>query len=93
MNDSSTKTCISLSWTYGFNGNAPITGVDIAYEATDNNATAHSGSTPSDQTSITICNLQPLTTYKFTVTVNNEVSGTVGASSPQTVSAITDPLG
>ena len=89
QNDSTTQTCVTLSWTYGFNGNALITGVNINYRAIDNSNTAHNGSTTTDQTSITICNLQPLTVYQFNVTVSNEVSNTVGVSSSIIISVET----
>ena len=89
QNDSTTQTCVTLSWTYGFNGNAPITGVNINYRAIDISNTAHNDSTSTDQTSITICNLQPLTVYQFNVTVSNEVSNTVGVSSSRIISVET----
>ena len=96
QNDSSTETCITLSWTFGFDGNSPITGVDISYTATVNQSPEHNGSTSTssvETTSIQICGLQPLTTYQFSVTVRNEVSGTVGVSSAEVISADTLPNG
>ena len=97
QNDSSTETCITLSWTFGFDGNSPITGVDISYTATDNQSPEHSGSTSTSSVKTTsmlqICDLQPLTTYQFSVTVRNEVSGTVGVSSAEVISADTLPNG
>ena len=36
QNDSITDVCVTLSWSFGFNGNAPITGVYITYTATSN---------------------------------------------------------
>ena len=88
-----TDECVTLSWSYGFDGNAPITGVTINYEAIDNFNPAHTDSTSTDQTSITICGLQPFTTYQFTVVVNNDVSDEVGSSSPMSISVDTLPLG
>ena len=88
-----TNECVTLSWSYGFDGNAPITGVDIDYEATDNSNPDHADSTSTDQISTTICGLQPFTTYQFTVVVNNDVSDEVGSSSPMSISVVTLPLG
>ena len=100
QNDSITDVCITLSWSFGFDGNAPITGVDITYMATSNYDMSQDGdqagivSTSTEDTiSITICNLQPFTTYEFSVLVKNTVSGTVGRSSAQTLILTTLPLG
>ena len=100
VNDSSTSTTVTLSWTFGFDGNAEIAGVDISYTAianygpSDDGATSGSVSTTDGgQTSITIHGLQPLTTYTFTVRVRNTVSDEVGVSSPVSVTADTLPLG
>ena len=99
-NDSSITTTVTLSWTFGFNGNAEIAGVDISYIAiadhrpSDDGASSGSVSTTDGgQTSIIINGLQPLTTYQFTVTVRNTVSDKVGVSSPVSVNADTLPLG
>ena len=99
-NDSLTTTTVTLSWTFGFNGNAEITGVNISYIAianygpSDNGAASGSVSTTDGgRTSITIYGLQPLTTYQFTVRVRNTVSDEVGVSSPVSVTADTLPLG
>ena len=102
QNDSITDVCVTLSWSFGFNGNAPITGVYITYTETSNYGSTQGGdetgttsTNTKDTTSITICNLQPLTTYEFSVSVENEVSGTgtVGRSSVETISVTTLPLG
>ena len=102
QNDSNTDVCVSLSWSFGFNGNAPITGVYITYTATSSgnygstqggDETGTDSTNTRDTTSITICDLQPLTTYEFSVSVENEVSGTVGRSSVETISVTTLPLG
>ena len=100
VNDSSTNTSVNLSWTFGFDGNAEITGVDISYAAVGNYGPSDDGAadgsvstTNGGQTSITINGLQPLTTYQFTVRVRNTVSDEVGVSSPVSVTADTLPLG
>ena len=99
-NDSSTTSTVTLSWTFGFDGNAEIAGVDISYIAianygpSDDGAASGSVSTvDGGQTLITINGLQPLTTYQFTVRVRNTVSDEVGVSSPVSVTADTLPLG
>ena len=91
-----TKECISLSWTFGFNGNAPIVGVDISYKATENYFLPHSSSintANASQTSIVICDLEPLTTYDFTLIVRNEATGRIGLSFPLTLPAQTSSSG
>ena len=100
QNDSITDVCVTLSWSFGFNGNAPITGVYITYTGTSNfgmsqggDQTGTTSTNTKDTTSITICNLQPLTTYKFNVSVVNTVSNTVGRSSVETISVTTLPSG
>ncbi len=100
QNDSNTDTCVTLSWSFGFDGNAPITGVYITYTDTDNygptqggDQTGTTSTNTKDTTAITICDLQPLTTYEFSVSVENTVSNTVGSSSVETVSVATLPLG
>ena len=92
QNDSITDVCVTLSWSFGFNGNAPITGVYITYTATSNYGSTQGGdqtgatsTNTKDTTSITVCNLQPLTTYEFNVSVENTVSNTVGRSSVETI--------
>ena len=92
QNDSTTEECINLSWVFGFNGNAPITGVDIFYNATTNNFVPHSDTIHTaspTQTSIGICDLQPLTTYEFIIHVRNEISDKVGVSVPVHLSSAT----
>ena len=101
QNDSITDVCVTLSRSFGFNGNAPITGVYITYTATSNygmsqggDQTGSTSTNTKDTTSITIlCNLQPLTTYEFNVSVVNTVSNTVGRSSVETISVTTLPSG
>ena len=90
-----TSDSIKLTWTLGFDGNADITGVNITYLATSNFDPPHFGFkiVPGQPTEYVIEDLQPLTTYKFTVVVLNNVSDVVGSSSEESVSAMTDPLG
>ena len=99
-NDSSITNAVTLSWTFGFNGNAEIAGVNISYTAIANYGPSDDGAasgsvstTDGGQTSITINGLQPLTTYQFTVRVRNKVSDKVGVSSSVSVTADTLPLG
>ena len=96
---SSTTTTVTLSWTFGFDGNAEIAGVNISYTAIanygpsdDGTASGSVSTTDGGQTSITINGLQPLTTYNFTVRVRNTVSDEIGVSSPISVTADTLPL-
>ena len=98
--DLSTATSVTLSWTFGFDGNAEIAGVDVSYIAianygpSDDGAAIGSVSTIDEgQTSITVYGLQPLTTYQFTVRVRNTVSDGVGMSLPVSVTADTLSLG
>ena len=100
VNHSSINTTITLSWTFGFDGNAEIAGVDISYTAIANYGPSDDGAasgsvstTDGGQTSITINGLQPVTTYQFTVRVRNTVSDEVGVSWPVSVTADTLPLG
>ena len=100
QSDSNTDVCVTFSWSFGFNGNAPITGVYITYTATSNYGMSQGGdqtgttsTNTKDTTSITICDLQPLTTYEFSVSVENTVSNTVGRSSVETISVTTLPSG
>ena len=100
VNDSSTSTTVTLSWTFGFDGNAEIAGVNISYIAIANYGPSDDGAargsvstTDGGLTSIIINGLQPLTTYEFTVKVRNTVSDKVGMSSPVSVTADTLPLG
>ena len=90
-----TSDSIKLTWTLGFDGNADITGVNITYIATSNFDPTHSGfkMVSGQPTEAIIEDLQPLTTYEFTVVVLNSVSAEVGSSSEESVSAMTDPLG
>ena len=93
---SSTTTTVTLSWTFGIDGNAEIAGVNISYTAIANYRPSDDGAangsvstTDGGQTSIIINGLQPLTTYQFTVRVRNTVSDEVGVSSPVSVTADT----
>ena len=90
-----TNDSIKLTWTLGFDGNADITGVNITYIATSNYDPPHSGLklVSGQPTEAIIEDLQPLTTYEFTVVVLNSVSDDLGSSSEESVSAMTDPLG
>ena len=96
----STTTTVTLSWMFGFDGNAEIAGVNISYTAvlyyvpSDDGATSGSVSTiDGGQTSITINGLKPLKIYLFTVRVRNTVSDKVGLSSPVSIGADTLPQG
>ena len=85
---------VKLTWSYGFNGNADITGVNITYEAVNNSNSSDSnkeGLVPGTET--TISDLEPLTTYNFTVVVITTVSNIVGTSTPVSVTIETAPLG
>ena len=85
---------VKLTWSYGFNGNADIIGVNITYVAVNNSNSSDSnkeGLVPGTET--TISDLQPLTTYNFTVIVLNTVSIIVGTSTPVSVTIETAPLG
>ena len=85
---------VKLIWSYGFNGNADIIGVNITYEAVSNSNSSDSNKKgPVQGTNITISDLQPLTIYNFTVIVITTVSNIVGASTPVTVTIETAPLG
>ena len=81
-------------WSYGFNGNADIIGVNITYEAVSNNENFHSGDEMvSGMLETTISDLQPFTIYNFTVIVINTVTNIVGTSIPVSVTIETAPLG
>ena len=85
---------VKLIWSYGFNGNVDIIGVNITYEAISNSNSTHSvreGPVPGTET--TILDLEPFTTYNFTVVVINTVSHIVGTSIPVSVTIETTPLG
>ena len=85
---------VKLIWSYGFNGNADIIGVNITYEAVSNSNIYDSnkeGLVPG--TEITISDLEPFTIYNFTVVVLNTVSNIVGASTQVSVTIETAPLG
>ena len=83
-----------MTWSYGFNGNADIIGVNITYEAVNNNENSHSrDKMVSGMLETTISDLQPLTIYNFTVIVINTVSNIVGTSIPVSVTIETAPLG
>ena len=84
--------CVILSWMFGFDGNAPIVGIDIIYNATQNNFKPQSDTihiASPTRTSIGICDLQPLTTYEFTIHVQNQISDKVGVSLPVHLSSAT----
>ena len=83
-----------MTWSYGFNGNADIIGINITYEAVSNNKTPHSDKRgPVSGTETIISDLQPFTTYNFTVVVLNIVSNIVGTSRPGSIMIDTAPLG
>ena len=77
---------VKLIWSYGFNGNADIIGVNITYEAVSNSNSSDSNKKgPVPGTEITITDLQPFTIYDFTVIVITTVSNIVGTSTPVSV--------
>ena len=84
---------VKLTWSYGFNGNADIIGVNITYEAVNNSNTSDSNMKgPVSGTETTISDLEALTIYNFTVVVLNTVSNIVGTSTPVSVTIETAPL-
>ena len=85
---------VKLIWSYGFNGNADIIGVNITYEAIINSNSSDSNKKgPVPGTETTISDLEPLTIYNFTVVVLNAVSNIVGTSITMSVTIETAPLG
>ena len=87
-------TSVKLIWSYGFNGNADIIGVNIIYEAVSNSNGSDSDMKGLDsRTETTISDLQPFTIYNFTVIVITTVSHIVGTSTPVSVTIETIPLG
>ena len=85
---------VKLIWSYGFNGNADITGVNITYEAISNSNSSDSNKKgPVPETETIILDLEPLTIYNFTVVVLNNVSNIVGTSITMSVTIETAPLG
>ena len=85
---------VKLIWSYGFNGNADIIGVNITYEAISNSNSSDSNKKgPVSGTETTISDLEPLTIYNFTVVVLNTVSNIVGTSITICVTIETAPLG
>ena len=84
-----TTNTVSLEWTLGFDGNAEITQVSVAYITTENFATPASGTEllPGSATTTTISELEPHTQYNFTVLATNAV----GSSQPVTVQEWTQP--
>ena len=93
-NISITHECVSLSWVYGFDGNAPLSHVNILYSTVDNfnfliPQTVLTSTINPDQTSDMISNLEPLTIYHFSIHVQN----TVGVSVPVTLLTQTLSLG
>ena len=91
---SATETSVTLSWTFGFNGNAGIAGVDISYIAISGINPIHNGSISTDgqQTSTVIANLLPKTTYEFSVRVRNIIDNEVRTSQEESVTAVTLPI-
>ena len=93
-NISSDSESITLTWEFGFNGNANISGVNITYYARDsiiNDTQYMMISTASLQTSLTLLNLQPQTVYVIIVRVRNSVSSEVGLSPPVNITVKTKP--
>ena len=81
-----TNTSVRLTWTLGFNGNAALTGGSVSYTAISNGVGSDQSSfTGETVTQYTVTGLQPLTTYRFNVSVTNPV----GDSTVETVVAIT----
>ena len=95
LNSDVTENYVRLNWSLEFDGNAAITGINIIFEASNNNATPHMGSVllSGQPTSTVITGLQPFTEYRFSVTVLNSVSDVVGSSIEKNVTAMTEPLG
>ena len=93
-NKSSDSQSITLTWKFGFNGNANISGVNITYYARDPNIDDTQYmmiGTTSLQTSLTLLNLQPQTVYVIIVRVRNSVSSKVGLSPPVNITVKTKP--
>lgn len=91
-NISSDSESITLTWEFGFNGNANISGVNITYYARDffiNDTQYMMISTTSLQTSLTLLNLQPQTVYFISIRVRNSVSSEVGLSPPVNITVKT----
>ena len=85
---------VKLIWSYGFNGNADIIGVNITYVAVNNSNTSNFDKKgPVSGTETTISNLQPLTIYNITVVVLNTVSNIVDTSTPVRITIETASLG
>ena len=81
-----TNTSVRLTWTLGFNGNAALTGGSVSYTAISNGVGSDQSSfTGETVTQYTVTGLQPLTTYRFNVSVTNPV----GDSTVETVEATT----
>lgn len=92
VTENTTKNCVSLSWIFSFDGNAPIRGVNVSYMAIENFHPPHSNSISiagSDNTSTRVCDLQPHTKYEFVVSATNDV----GFSLPFSLSIATPPSG
>ena len=93
-NTSSDSQFITLTWEFGFNGNANISGVNITYYARDSiidDTQYMMISTISLQTSLTLLNLQPQTVYVIIVRVRNSLSNEVGLSQPVNIMVKTKP--
>ena len=93
-NTSSDSQFITLTWEFGFNGNANISGVNITYYARDSiidDTQYMMISTISLQTSLTLLNLQPQTVYVIIVRVRNSVSSEVGLSLQVNITVKTKP--
>ena len=91
---SSDSESITLTWEFGFNGNANISGVNITYYARDPNIDDTQYmmiSTTSLKTSLTLLNLQPQTVYFISIRVRNSVSSKVGLSPPVNITVKTKP--
>ena len=91
-NTSSDSESITLTWEFGFNGNANISGVNVTYYARDfiiDDTQYMMISTTSLQTSLTLLNLQPQTIYVIIVRVRNSVSSEVGLSPPVNITVKT----
>ena len=81
-----TATSFIVRWTYptgeGADGGATITGVTVTYTAISNNVTPSDGTVDVDHPDISrlISNLEPLTEYRVSVVVNNDVKEFIGSS-------------
>ena len=93
-NISSDSESITLTWEFGFNGDANISGVNITYYARDfiiGDTQYMMIATTGLQTSLILLNLQPQTVYVIIVRVRNSVSSEVGLSPPVNITVKTKP--